>query len=232
MIHIYLNFMMTLTTIIFPGTWTRGREPWGHSLWTLTGFFTVWQLVTEDLWGTAFLGCDMQDEPMVWWASTGSDEIIAISYSPFILLRGDEIIVPLSEVIGITQSTDSTPNSHQYFKLFSLPDLLCRLKIQCYWGLCLLHPCAQVLQILSVMLVQKQSRGKEKKNQEFEQFNARLFHPQWGHSWPRRYSWSWGVSLDSPGERVVSPLVSFIDSKILAQRLQGGGQLPGRFMER
>ena len=63
---------------------------------------------------------------------TEPEEIGAISYSPFILLRGDNIIAPLSEVIGITQCTESTPNSCQYFKLFFLPDLLCRLEIQCY----------------------------------------------------------------------------------------------------
>ena len=48
------------------------------------------------------------------------------------------------------------------FKLFFLPDLLYKLEIQCYWGVCLPYPFAEVLQILPIMLVQKQSKGKEK----------------------------------------------------------------------
>lgn len=37
---------------------------------------------------------------------------------------------------------------------------------------------------------------------------------------------------DSPGERGVSPTVFSINSNILAQRLQGCGQIPDRFSKR
>lgn len=75
-----------------------------------------WESVS---WTVFFLGFNVQDVPMVCRQGTEKEEIIAFSYSPFILLRGDDIILPLSEVIGITQYTNSIPNSCQYFKFFS-----------------------------------------------------------------------------------------------------------------
>lgn len=48
-----------------------------------------------------------------------TEEKGAVSYFPFILLRGVDIIAPLSEIIGITQYTDSTPNFCQSLSSFS-----------------------------------------------------------------------------------------------------------------
>lgn len=61
-----------------------------------------------------------------WCAGQGTEpeEIVAFSYSPFILLRGDDIIAPFSEVIGITRYTDSTPSSCQHVKLFPARSLV------------------------------------------------------------------------------------------------------------
>lgn len=46
-----------------------------------------------------------------------TEEKGAVSYFPFILLRG--VNAPLSEIIGITQYTDSTPNFCQNLSSFS-----------------------------------------------------------------------------------------------------------------
>ena len=115
----------------------------------------------------------MQNVPVVCRQGTETEQIIAFSYSPFILLRGDDIIVPLSEVIGITQYTNSIANSCQYFKLFSC-HIFCAS-----WKICAIkvyvspHPYTQVRQILPIIMIQKQSKGKGKK-QEFEQSDAGL----------------------------------------------------------
>lgn len=48
-----------------------------------------------------------------------TEEKGAVAYFPFILLRGVDIIAPLSEIIGITQYTDSTPDFCQNLSSFS-----------------------------------------------------------------------------------------------------------------
>lgn len=81
------------------------------------------------------------------------------------------------------------------------------------------------------MLVHKQSEGKKKK-QEFEQSNAGLSALGEVIPGPGGIAEA-GVWFGLPQIPLgsVSPTVSFIESKILAQRLQEGGQLPGRFSE-
>lgn len=113
------------------------------------------------------MGFDKQDVPVVCRQGTETEQIIAFSYSPFILLRGDDIIVPLAEVIGITQYTNPIPNSCQYFRLFSCQIFYASWKASAMEVYVSPHPYAQVMQILPIIMMQKQSKRKEKK-QEFE----------------------------------------------------------------
>lgn len=115
----------------------------------------------------------MKNVPVVCRQGTETEQIIAFSYSPFILLRGDDIIIPLSEVIGITQYTNSITNSCQYFKLFSCQIFYASWKTSAIKVYVSPHPYAQVRQILPIIMMQKQRKGKGKK-QEFEQSDAGL----------------------------------------------------------
>lgn len=107
------------------------------------------------------VGFYMQDVPVVCRQGTEMEIIFSFSYSPFIYLRGDDIIIPLSEVIGITQYTNSIPNSCQYFKLFSCHIFYASWKTNIIKVYISPHPYAQVMQILPIIMMQKQ--GKEKK---------------------------------------------------------------------
>lgn len=55
------------------------------------------------------------------------------------------------------------------------------------------------------------------------------------HFCTRGYSCHWGAVWafsDFPEEEEVFPTVSFVDSKLLVQRLREGGQIPGRLNDR
>lgn len=96
----------------------------------------------------------------------------------------------------------------------------CKLENQCYWGLCLPQPlCSSGANLVNNAGVKtKQGKGE---NKRIWTVQCWIIHSRWGHPYPRGYSWSWGVvwaPSDSTGERALFPIVSFIESKIVAQK--------------
>lgn len=158
MIHIYLHFTMTLTTVISPGIRARGTEAWERFLWTSTRFLTEWHRGTGGRWVTVFLGFDSQDVPLVCWAAYGTRgdrSLFVFSFHPPQRWSYNHTILWSNWDNSIHRLC---PQFWPVFQTLLLVDLF-QLENLCYWAYVFPHPFAQVMQILST---QNKARGRQK----------------------------------------------------------------------